>query len=108
MDKLLGIAPEEVVMDGPFFQKPTKRQPGCQIDYLIQTRFENLYLCEVKFSKKPIDKKVIDEVEEKRLRLKVPRQFSIRPILIHVNGVDDSVLDEMYFDKIIDFSRLLD
>lgn len=106
--KLLGISLDEVIMDGPFFQKPTKRQPGCQIDYLIQTRFQNLYLCEVKFSKKQIDKKVIEEIEEKRMRLKVPRQFSIRPILIHVNGVEDSVLDERYFDKVIDFSQLLD
>src|ERR1700733_5795635 len=59
--RLLGISSDEVVTDGPFFQKPTKRQPGCQIDYMIQTRFQNLYLCEVKFSKKQIDKKIIDE-----------------------------------------------
>jgi hypothetical protein len=105
--RLLGIFSDEIVMDGPFFQTPTKKQPGCQIDYLIQTRFQNLYLCEVKFSKNQIDKKVIAEMEEKRMRLKVPRHFSIRPILIHVNGVEDSVLDERYFDKVIDFSQLL-
>ena len=105
--RLLGISPEEVVMDGPFFQKPTRRQPGCQIDYMIQTRFQNLYLCEVKFSKNRIDKKVIEEMEEKRTRLKMPRQFSIRPILIHVNGIEDSILCEGYFDKVIDFSQLL-
>jgi len=40
--------------------------------------------------------------------LKVPRQFSIRPVLIHVNGVEDSVLEERYFDKVIDFSQLMD
>lgn len=106
--KLLGISLEEVVMDGPFFQKPTKKQPGCQIDYMIQTRFQNLYLCEVKFSKNRIDKTVIEEMEEKRKRLKLPRQFSIRPVLIHVNGIEDSVLEEGYFYKIIDFSQLLD
>ena len=106
--KLLGISPEEVVMDGPFFQKPTKRQVGCQIDYMIQTRFQNLYLCEVKFSKNRIDKKVIEEMEEKRKRLKMPRCFSVRPTLIHVNGVEESVLDEKYFDKVIDFGQLLD
>lgn len=105
--KLLGLTPEQVVMDGPFFQKPTNRQRGCQIDYLIQTRFQNLYLCEVKFSKNQIGKKVIEEVDEKKRRLKLPRQFSIRPVLIHVNGVEDSVVNENYFDKIIDFSQLL-
>jgi len=65
-------------------------------------------VCEVKFSKKPIGPRIIEEVKEKTKRLKVPRRFSIRPILIHVNGVEDSVIDEGYFDKIIDFSQLLD
>lgn len=48
---LLYLSPEEVIMDGPFFQNASLKQPGCQIDYMIQTRF-SLYLCEVKFSKK--------------------------------------------------------
>ena len=105
--KAMNISAEEVVMDGPFFQGPTTKRPGCQIDYMIQMRFQSLYICEVKFSKNRIDKKVIEEMEEKRKRLKLPKQFSIRPVLIHVNGVEDSVLDEAYFDKIIDFSELL-
>jgi len=67
----------------------------------------NLYLCEIKFSKNPIGKKIIEEMEEKRKRLKIPRHFSTRPILIHVNGVEESVVDAAYFDKIIDFGRLL-
>lgn len=105
---MIGISPEEVVMDGPFFQNPTARQSGCQIDYMIQTRFNNLYICEVKFSKSFISTKVIKEIEEKRKRLKVPRFCSVRPVLIHVNGVEESVLDEGYFDKVIDFGQLLD
>lgn len=104
---LLGISPEEVVMDGPFFQNRTTRQEGCQIDYMIQTRFETLYLCEIKFSKYPIGKSIIEEIEEKRKRLKTPRAFSIRPVLIHVNGVDETVLESGYFDRVIDFSELL-
>jgi hypothetical protein len=106
--KMLNIPAEEVVMDGPFFQSSTIRQPGCQIDYMIQTRFHSLYLCEIKFSKSPVGRKIIEEMEEKRKRLKVPRHFSIRPVLIHVNGVEDSVLDEGYFDKVIDFGQLLE
>ena len=105
--KEMNISAEEVVMDGPFFQNSTAKHSGCQIDYMIQTRFQNLYICEVKFSKNRIDKKVIEEMEEKRKRLKLPKNFSIRPVLIHVNGVEESVLDESYFDKIIDFSELL-
>ncbi|MBS3921530.1 MAG: AAA family ATPase [Nitrosarchaeum sp.] len=105
--EMLNVSAEEVVMDGPFFQSPTTKQQGCQIDYMIQTRFHTLYLCEVKFKKDKIEKKILDEMEEKRTRLIIPRHFSIRPILIHVNGVDESVLDAGYFDKIIDFSQLL-
>lgn len=105
--EMIGVLPEEVVMDGPFFQNHTKRQPGCQIDYMIQTRFHTLYVCEIKFSKNLIGKKIIEEMEEKRKRLKMPRHFSLRPVLIHVNGVEEAVLDERYFDKVIDFSQLL-
>ncbi|MEI6243263.1 MAG: ATP-binding protein [Chlamydiota bacterium] len=104
---MIGVPPEEIVMDGPFFQNSTVRQSGCQIDYMIQTRFNNLYVCEVKFSKNPIGPKVIKDLEEKTNRLKVPRRFSIRPVLIHVNGVEDSVLDGGFFDKVIDFGQLL-
>ncbi len=105
--ELLNIPAEEVVMDGPFFQSTTTKQLGCQIDYMIQSRFNTLYLCEIKFKKGLIGKKIIDEMEKKRQRLKIPRYFSIRPVLIHVNGVEESVLDEQYFDKVIDFSNLL-
>lgn len=90
-----------------FFQNATTKQLGCQIDYMIQTRFQSLFLCEIKFSKKPVCLKIIKEMETKRKRLKTPKFCSIRPVLIHVNGVDESVLDEGYFDKIIDFSQLL-
>lgn len=104
---MMGVTPEEVTMDGPFFQNSTTRQLGCQIDYMVQTRFNNLYVCEIKFSKNLISTKVIKDMEEKRTRLKVPRFCSIRPILIHVNGVEENVLDENYFDKVIDFGQLL-
>lgn len=105
--EMINISLEEIVNEGPFFQNQTTRQAGCQIDYMVQTRFHNLYLCEVKFSKNPIGKKIIEEMEEKRRRLKMGRHFSIRPILIHVNGVEESVLEEGYFDKVVDFGQLL-
>lgn len=106
--KMLNVSAEEIVLEGPFFQSSTIRQSGCQIDYMIQTRFHSLYVCEIKFLKNPVSKKIIAEMETKRERLKVPKYFSIRPVLIHVNGVEDSVLEEGYFDKIIDFGQLLE
>lgn len=105
---LLNVSAAEVIMDGPFFQKPTVRSPGSQVDYMIQTRFHNLYLCEIKFSKNMVGHKIIKEVEGKRKRLKIPKFCSVRPVLIHVNGVEESVLDEGYFDKIVHFGQLLE
>ena len=101
------IEKEDIIMAGPFFQKGTKRQKGCQIDCLIQTRFSTLYLVEIKFSKKEIGKRIIEEVEQKIKRLSIPRGFSIRPILIHANGVKDSVIEADFFNSIIDFSNLI-
>jgi len=103
---LLNIPPEEVVSDNPFFQKKTKKNPGCQIDYLIQTKFNTLYVCEIKFSRTPIGMKILEEMREKIKRFVFPKQFSIRPVLIHVNGVTDEVLDSHYFSHILDMSQL--
>ena len=41
--QVLNIQPDEVIVDNPYFQRSTTRQPGCQIDYLIQTKFNTLY-----------------------------------------------------------------
>ncbi len=104
----LSIYPEEIISDNPFFQRKTLRTPGCQIDYLIQTRFNNLYVCEVKFSKHAIGKSIISEVQHKIDKLKKPKSFSCRPVLIHVNGVTDDVLESGFFNTIIDFAELLE
>ncbi len=106
--KLIGIPVEEVVNENPYFQTKTIAHDGCQIDYLIQTKYNCLYLCEVKFSKNHIRKNVIQEIENKIDRLDIgKKRFSIKPILIHVNGVKDSIIKSGYFSKIIDFSQLL-
>lgn len=102
----LGINPENIQIDNPYFQQKTKRHEACQIDYLIQTRKQTLYVCEIKFSKKPIGVKVIKEVQQKIERLVKTSNFSIRPVLIHVNGVCEQVVDADYFDEIIDFGGI--
>lgn len=105
--ELLYINPNDVVWDGPYFQVSTNKRSGCQIDYLVQTRDQTLYLCEIKFSKNPVSSLVIQQVEQKMRALELPRGFSIRPILIHVNGVSDQVLAKEFFSRIFDFSQLL-
>lgn len=105
--ELLQIKPDDVIYDNPYFQHKTLRQEGCQIDYMIQTRFDTLYVCEIKFSKKPIKAEIITEMQEKIRRIKMPLHVSCRPILIHVNGVSDDVLESRYFSEIINFGQML-
>lgn len=105
--QLLEVQAGDIVTDNPFFQRKTTKQLGCQIDYMIQTRFDTLYICEIKFSKHAIGVPVIQEVQQKIDRLKRPRGFSCRPVLIHVNGVTDELVETRYFSKIIDFTTLL-
>ncbi len=51
---------------------------------------------------------VVQEVQQKLNALQLPRGFSLRPVLVHVNGVDEDVLDSGFFARIIDFSELLE
>ncbi len=98
---------EDVIYDNPYLQRSTKARQGCQIDYLIHTKYKNLYLFEIKFSRQPITNKVITQVKEKVARLTLPRGTAILPVLVHVNGVSNGVLDSDYFYSIIDFGDLL-
>ena len=103
----LGLAPEDIICNNPFFQRPTQRHAGCQIDYMIQTRFNTIYICEIKFSKSEIKSAVIEEVKEKISSLSLPKHFSYRPVLIQVNGVSEEVGESGYFSSILNFGRWL-
>jgi len=103
----LGISPGDIVASGPFFQSTNQRQKGCQVDLMIQTKFNTLYLCEIKFSRRELKAQVIDLVQEEMDRLRLPRGFSIQPVLIHVNGLSERLEDQEFFAHIIDFGQLL-
>lgn len=105
--QIIGIDIQQVEQAGPFFQKKTEARPGCQIDLLVQTKFATLYLCEVKFCMGEVNKSVVHDVKIKLDRLSIPKGYSVRPILIHVNGVTQGVVESGIFDKIIDFNEFL-
>jgi hypothetical protein len=104
----LDVPPEDVIFASAFFQRKTLLQPGCHIDLATQTRFNTLYVCEIKFSRSPLKYSIIEEVEKKLGALKLPRQFSARPVLIHVNGVHKDVIDSRFFSQVVDFGELLE
>jgi hypothetical protein len=103
----LGINPQTVSNDGPYFQRKTIRCQGCQIDYLVQTTLNELYVVEIKFSKHELRKDIIEEVRDKIARLVIPKRCVVRPVLIHVNGVSEDVEDAKFFFKTIDLSELV-
>lgn len=105
--EFLLIKPEDIILSGPYFQRKSSRQSGCQIDYMIQTKHDIIYVCEIKFKREQIGIEIINEVQEKIKRLKVPKYISRRPVLIHVNGIKDEVKDADYFSQIIDFNSFL-
>jgi hypothetical protein len=104
--RILNIDMLEITNAGPFFQRGTQRQKGCQIDLLIQTK-HTLYICEIKFSTSEIKSSVIENVKKKIESLSAPKRFSIRPVLIHVNGVSQAVMESEIFNDIVDFSQFL-
>lgn len=104
----LKIKPDEIISANPFFQNKTSKSPGCQIDFMIQTKFCSLYICEIKFSKNVVGESVVDEVQRKIDSLVYPKGYSCRPVLIHVNGVSQDVIDRDYFADIVDIAKFLE
>jgi len=97
----LNINPAEIVMDGPFLQTKTVKQQGCQIDYLMQTKYKTLYVFEIKFSRNPLGVEVVHAMKEKIKRLKLPHGFSCIPVLIHANHVSTELQKLDYFVHVI-------
>lgn len=105
--KSIGIHPEDVIADNPFYQNKTKSLHGVQIDYLIQTSTNTLYLCEFKFSRNMLGPEIIKDIQDKIKKLHIPRGFAICPVLFHFGAVSDSVIDKQYFYRIIDINDFL-
>lgn len=102
--KMLGLDMSNIVSEGPYIQKSNKTRPGCQIDYLIQTHSKNLYICEFKFKKRELGTEIIESMQDKISRLKVPKGLGICPVLLHLSGVTHTVYEQKYFYRIIDIA----
>lgn len=103
--KYLGIMNADIIADNPYWQRPTLKKKGCQIDYLIQTRTHNLFVCEFKFKRNEIGIEIIDEMRDKISRLYFPRGMAAVPVLFHLGDVSTSVYDQQYFYRIIDIGE---
>lgn len=102
-----GISPVDVVRSGPYRQTKNTSQQGCQIDYLIQTKSNSLFVCEFKFKKREIGSDIIPEMQEKISRLKAPKGFAKVAVLFHLSGVVASVATNPGFYRIVDIADFL-
>lgn len=104
----LGISPIDVVRSGPYRQTKTTTQQGCQIDYLIQTKTNSLFICEFKFKRREIGSDIISEMQDKISRLKAPNGFAKVAVLFHLSGVAPVVATSSYFYRIVDIVDFLE
>ncbi|MFI5343665.1 MAG: hypothetical protein ACHQUC_05530 [Chlamydiales bacterium] len=102
----LEIHAQDIVVDNPYFQKASERKKGCQIDYLIQTQSNTLFICEIKMHRRELGLEVIDEMKTKIAALAIPKGFGISPVLLHLGPVSDALLSSRYFYRIVDIAEL--
>lgn len=58
--------------------------------------------------KREVNSDIINEVQDKITKLKVPRGFASIPVLLHLSGITDSVATSSYFYRIIDIVDFLE
>ncbi len=104
----LGISAVDIVRSGPYRQTKTTTQQGCQVDYLVQTKTNSLFICEFKFKKREISSDIMSEMQEKIARLKTPKGFAKVAALFHLSGVTPSVATSSYFYRIVDIVDFLE
>lgn len=103
----LGLDASMIMRDNPFIQSSTTRQKGCQIDYLIQTKMNNLILCEFKFSRNELSSSILSELKEKCEALSVPRGLGKTVALFHIGGVSSKVEESPLLYRVVDLRDLL-
>ncbi|MBP5227259.1 MAG: AAA family ATPase [Kiritimatiellae bacterium] len=87
------------------FRRVGKKGEGVQIDLLLQAK-RFVYLIEIK-RRREIGREVMDEMDEKRRRLTLPRELTVRTALVYDGHLAPSVEAEGYFDAIVESRSLL-
>ncbi len=90
---------------GPYFSKKTP--VNFQIDLLFSRADRVLTICEIKYTKSPVSKKVIKDFEQKMESFSIPPRHSIQRVLISVSGAEAGVMNAGFFDDIIELKHLI-
>ena len=103
---LIGLGTRLVTSAAPFARRKSGSSPGVQIDLLIQTP-KSFYVIEVK-RKGRIGGEVEREVQEKVERLALPRNKSVRTVLVFDGDMDPQVEEDGYFDYLIPIGKMFE
>lgn len=102
---LVGLIGKNVESAAPYFKSGRKTGLGVQIDYLVQLP-KCTYVIEIK-RKRRITASIEDEMQEKLNRLKLPRNRSVKLVLVYAGELDLSVRENGFFDYLVPAEQLL-
>ncbi len=102
----LGLRAEDIVFDNPLLANSHPANPRLPARLRDPVSQQHRLRPVSQVQQGAYARAVVTEVDAKIRALGKPRNFTFRPILIHVNGVDDAVGEAGYFDAIIDFGEL--
>ena len=103
--RALGLGNVPVINIGPYWHARTARRRACQVDVMLRTR-RALYLFEVKFRDK-IGTSVMDEMQRKLARLRLPSSLSVRTGLIYEGELHPDIETSDHFEFLLPFGDLL-
>ena len=102
---MVGLVGKNVVSAAPYFRSGRKTGNGVQIDYLVQLP-RCVYVFEIK-RKGRIGRSVENEVQQKIDRLKLPRNRSVKTVLVYEGELDVGIEENGFFDYLVSADRLL-
>ena len=102
---MIGLVGKNVESAAPYFKSGRKTGKGVQIDYLVQLP-RCVYVVEIK-RKRTIGKSIEDEMQQKIDRLTLPRNRSVKTVLVYEGELDPAVEEDGFFDVVVSADRLL-
>ena len=105
LSRIVGLVGKNVESAAPYFRSGRKTGNGVQIDYLVQLP-RCTYVFEIK-RKGRIGRSVEDEVQQKIERLKLPRDRSVKTVLVYDGELDVGIEEDGFFDYVVPADRLL-
>ena len=105
LSHIVGLVGKNVESAAPYFKSGRKTGNGVQIDYLVQLP-RCTYVFEIK-RKGRIGRSVEDEVQQKIERLKLPRDRSVKTVLVYDGELDAGIEEDGFFDYVVPADRLL-